>query len=105
MKTPPLPGLGAPMQGADAGPIESGLNPLMNAIANTLDDVFNGPDCKAEDRKVWFFLAAGSFAIGDQIPETNRFNYISNADRLNVRAVLREVLARLEARLSAEGRA
>lgn len=95
-----LPGLGA-----DPGPIQSDLNALMNAVAEGLDAVFNGEGCKPADKKVWFFLASGNFAQGTDEPETNRFNYISNADKLDVRATLHDVLARLEARLSEEGRA
>jgi hypothetical protein len=102
--TEKLPGLGAPL-GADAGPIQPELHDLMNAIARGLDDVFNGEDCKPEDKKVWFFLAAGNFAAGSDEPITNRFNYISNADKLDVRATLKDVLARLEARLQSGGRA
>jgi hypothetical protein len=49
---------------------------------------------------VWFFLAAGNMAIGADEPATNRFNYISNADKLDVRAALRDVLARIEGRLA-----
>lgn len=99
-----LPGLGAPI-GPDAGPIQSDLNELMNAVARGLDNVFNGPDCAAADKRVWFFLAAGNFTQGTDEPETNRFNYISNADKLDVRATLHDVLARLEARMAQGGRA
>lgn len=99
-----LPGLGAPL-GSDPGPIQQDLHDLMNAVARGLDDVFNGEDCKPEDKRVWFFLAAGNFAQGTDEPETNRFNYISNADKLDVRATLHDVLARLEARMHEGGRA
>lgn len=91
--------------GANQGPIQQDLNPLMNAIAHTLDDVFNGKDCPPGEKKVWFFLAAGAMAQGTDEPETNRFNYISNADKLDVRATLHDVLARLEARIFEGGRA
>lgn len=85
---------------ADLGPIQADLGALMNAIAHSLDDVFNGPDCPANEKRVWFFLASGNFASGTDEPETNRFNYISNADKLDVRATLRDVLARIEGRLA-----
>jgi hypothetical protein len=86
---------------ADAGPIQADLDQLMNAVARGLDDIFNGPDCPAAKMKVWFFLASGNFAAGTDEPATNRFNYISNADKLDVRATLRDVLARIEGRLAA----
>jgi len=85
---------------ADHGPIQQDLNALMNAVAHTLNDVFNGPDCPAGEKRVWFFLASGNFAAGTDEPVTNRFNYISNADKLDVRATLRDVLARIEGRLA-----
>lgn len=92
-----LPGLGAPIQ-AD-------LNAIMNAVARGLDDAFNGQNCAPEDKRVWFFLAAGNFGEGGQMPTTNRFNYISNADKLDIRATLHDVLARIEARMQPGGRA
>lgn len=104
MSNGPLPGLGAPL-GADPGPIQSDMVAMMNAVAATLDDVFNGEGCKPADKTVWFFLAAGNFAHGTDEPTTNRFNYISNADKLDVRATLHDVLARLEARMAPGGRA
>jgi hypothetical protein len=101
-----LPGLGGTPLGADAGPIQPELRELMNAVARGLDDVFNGEGCKPEDKKVWFFLAAGGFDHApEKTPDTSRFNYISNADKLDVRATLRDVLARLEARMFEGGRA
>lgn len=95
-----LPGLGS-----DPGPIQEDLNGLMNAIARALDGMLNGPDCPADEKRIWFFLAAGNFGEGSDLPETNRFNYISNADKLDVRATLHDVLGRLEGRIAGEGRA
>lgn len=95
---------GAPT-GSDPGPIQDDLHTVMNAVARGLDDVFNGPDCPATDKRVWFFLAAGNFGEGSDLPETNRFNYISNADKLDVRATLRDVLGRIEGRMAGEGHA
>lgn len=99
-----LPGLGAPL-GSNPGPIQQDLRALMNALAHGLDEIFNGENCPADKKQVWFFLAAGNFAVGTDEPETNRFNYISNADKLDVRATLHDVLARLEARMIDGGRA
>ena len=90
---------------SDPGPIQPDLNALMNAVAHGLDDVFNGENCKPGAKRVWFFLAAGNFGEGSDLPETNRFNYISNADKLDVRATLHDILARIEWRLAEEGKA
>ena len=91
--------------GADHGPIQADLSELMNAVARTLDDLFNGPDCPASEKRVWFFLAAGNFGEGSDLPERNRFNYISNADKLDMRATLRDVLGGIEGRMAGEGHA
>lgn len=99
-----LPGLGAPI-GSRPGPIQDDLHELMNGLAHALDDVFNGNGCAPGDKKVWFFLVAGNMAAGTEEPLTNRFNYISNADKLDVHATLKDVLARLEARIFEGGRA
>ncbi len=79
---------------ADHGPIERQHRDLMNAVAQGLDDVFNGKDCPNGEKKVGFFLTVFNF---DE--EAGRFNYISNADKLDVRAMLTDVLARIEGRL------
>jgi hypothetical protein len=86
--------------GADHGPIQPELHDQMNLIAQALDDLFNGPGGAAKAaRPIGFFLT--SFYMN----EPSRFNYISNADKLDVRAMLKEITARIEARLSSEGHA
>ena len=85
---------------ADHGPIAAEHHAMLNGLAHALGEMFNGENCKPEDRKVWFFLAAGNFN-----DPNDRFNYISNADRLDVRAVLHDVLARIEARMGETGKA
>jgi len=92
-------------RGADPRPIQPELRELMNAVAGGLDEVFNGKDCAPADKKVGFFLVAFGFEKeGERIPGS-RFNYISNADKLDVRVLLKDVLARLEARIQEGGRA
>jgi cobalamin biosynthesis Mg chelatase CobN len=86
-------------QSADHGPIQEDLRDQMNALARGLDDLFNGKDCPADQKRVGFFLTAFPFN------EPGRFNYISNADKLDVRAMLKDVLARIEGRMSEAGRA
>ena len=87
------------MEPADHGPIEDRYVDQMRALAQVLDEILNGEGCKPEDRKTGFFLTI--FAFG----EPSRFNYISNADKLDVRAMLKEITARIEARMAREGRA
>lgn len=73
----------------------------MNALAHALDGLLNGK-AKGVERKLGFFLAV--FEFGEPHPG-QRFNYISNADMLDVRATLADILARLEARAMAGGHA
>jgi hypothetical protein len=87
-------------QGSDPGPIEPAYVELMNRLAHALDDIFNGEGCKPEDKTVGFFLTCFNFN------ETGgRFNYISNADALDVAATLRDILARLDGRKMPAGKA
>ncbi|HEY1447486.1 MAG TPA: hypothetical protein VGF33_03040 [Caulobacteraceae bacterium] len=74
----------------------------MNALAETLDEVMNGIGCKPADKKIGFLLCM--FEFGSAHPGA-RFNYISNADMLDVKATLADILARLEARSMPPGRA
>jgi len=82
--------------GASHGPIDPQFHELMNAVARGLDDIFNGPDCKPENKKVGFFLCTY------EMNAPGRFNYLSNSNRLDVHAMLREITARLEGRIAAE---
>jgi hypothetical protein len=86
-------------ESADHGPIEPAFHELMNGLAHSLDEVFNGKGCRSEDRKVGFFLTTFNFDA------PGRFNYISNADKADVRAMLHDILARIEARMQTPGRA
>lgn len=80
--------------GAQHGPIDPQFHAQMNALAGALDDIFNGAVCKAEDKKVGFFLATY------EMNAPGRFNYISNSDKIDVRAMLKEITARIEGRMS-----
>lgn len=75
----------------------------MHVLAKVLDEALNGEGCKPEDRKVGFFLTV--FPFGEPEHNEGRFNYISNAHSLDVRAACKEVAARIEGRMSSEGRA
>ena len=72
----------------------------MNALARALDEMFNGENCPPDKKRVGFFLTTFLFHTSD-----GRFNYISNADTLDVRAMLKDITARIEARLGPDGHA
>lgn len=73
------------------GPIETKHDEAMNGIASVLDKVFNG-DKKGEDREVGFALLIFSFGEGGFL------NYISNAQRKDMLATMKEFIARAEGR-------
>lgn len=80
-------------------PIAPEQRELMNRLARTLDEVFNGPapaPPRAYDRKVGFALI--TFNFGEF--EGGRVNYISNAERDDMIASLRELLGRWEGRVA-----
>jgi hypothetical protein len=87
--------------GADHGPIDPAARDDMNALAQALDVMFNGPELPGlpRQKQVGFFLTCYPFG------EPGRFNYISNTDKLDVRAMLKEITARIEGRLGPEGHA
>lgn len=86
------------MQSADHGPIEPEYYAQMNALALTLDELLNGEDCEESEKTVGFFLTVFPFN------EQGRFNYISNANKLDVRAMLKDITARIEGRMMAEAK-
>jgi hypothetical protein len=81
-------------------PIEETYRAQMNAVAQGLDQIFNG-DAKGPDRRVGFVLLV--FEFGEQ---EGRCNYISNgADRKDVVTLFKEQIKRFEGQPEAEGRA
>lgn len=72
-------------------PIQQKYRALMNATAEGLDKIFNGD---AQPKKVGFVLLSFEF---DKV-EGGRVNYISNADRADMIAAIKEWLARAEGR-------
>jgi hypothetical protein len=70
----------------------------MNALAGAIDDLLNGEDCPPDKRKLGFFLSI--FPFGDV---QGRMNYISNAEGADVRAMLTDILARIDGRLAEPG--
>lgn len=87
-------------QSADHGPISAEMHDLMNGLARTLDDIFNGENCPAGEKKIGFFLTTFNFN-----EDAGRFNYISNADKRDVHTMLKDILARIEGRMQSAGRA
>lgn len=79
---------------ADLGPIEPSHHDQMNTLAIVLDEILNGVDCPVDLKAVGFFLTVFPFN------EQGRFNYISNADKIDVRAMLKDVMARIEGRMA-----
>lgn len=78
-------------------PIEDRFYEQMNAIANALDDIFN-PDWRSRGRATGFVLLVFPFN-----EHKGRANYISNADRKDMVAMLKEQLAYFEGMPSGEG--
>ena len=80
------------------GPIEEAYSVQMKSLATLIDRVFNGA-LRGKDRKVGFVVLL--FEFGD----TGRANYISNANRADVVALLKEQLARFEGQPEIKGSA
>lgn len=87
-----------PKDPADHRPIQPEHHDQMNALAGALDEMLN-PGASGDDRKIGFFLAV--FPFGQQ----GRFNYISNADKLDVRQMVRDVGERIDMRTKPGGQA
>lgn len=73
-------------------PIQKRYREGMDAIARGLDEAFNG----AGPKKIGFVLLMAEFGKIDG----GRVNYISNGDRTDMIAMLKEWLARAEGRYS-----
>lgn len=84
------------------GPIERDARGPMNVLAGVIDELLNGPPTEAlpglpagrRARRWGFVLLVAEF---DRI-EGGRVNYVSNGEREDMVAMLREYLARLEGR-------
>jgi len=73
--------------------VDAKTTALMQSLASALDGVLNGED-KGADRKVGFTLLL--FNFGDE----GRVNYVSNADRADMLASLKALVARFEGRMT-----
>lgn len=77
------------------GPIQEETRELMNTVATALDTIFNGENCKKEDKKWGFALLV--FPFGEK--PNGRMNYISNGHREDMIVALKEFIARSEGRV------
>lgn len=77
-----------------ADPIPERYRAQMNTLAQTIDEFFNGERRPGRKPRIGFVLLMAEF---DRI-EGGRVNYISNGDRPDMLAMLREYLARAEGR-------
>ena len=85
------------------GPIEPRYHALMNALANGIEEVLNGPKGETP-RETGFVLLCFPFTNAEGGTD-GRCNYISNASRQDIVVLLREQLARFEGMPEASGRA
>jgi hypothetical protein len=81
-------------------PIEPKFREMMNAVAQGLDDVFNG-EARGADKKVGFVLLVFPYGASD-----GRCNYISNgADRRDIVVMMKEQIKRFEGQPELKGSA
>lgn len=75
-------------------PIQVDLYDVMNVIARTIDRILNGdpPPVPQKWEKKWGFVML-CYPFGEK---EGRCNYISNSDRVDVKVLLKEQLARFE---------
>jgi hypothetical protein len=75
-------------------PIQEQYRAQMNELAHMIDEWLNGPMLPGIPPKLGFLLLVAEFGR----IEGGRVNYISNGERRDMIAMLREYLARLEGR-------
>lgn len=76
------------------GPIVERHREQMAAVAEVLDELFNGK-AKGPDRQIGFAVLVFPFGA----TEGGRVNYISNADREDMLTAMKEFIARAEGRI------
>lgn len=81
-------------------PIQEEYHAKMNALANGIDEIFNG-EAKGDKRETGFVLMVFPFGSKD-----GRCNYISNgADREDVVCLMKEMIARFQGQPEMSGNA
>jgi len=81
-----------------ADPTDPEFRAIMNALADGLDEIFNGPKLpgRPRARDVGFVLLTFDFGQTDG----GRVNYMSNGERADMIAAMREWLGRVEGRVA-----
>ena len=86
-------------------PIEDTYRDMMNGIAGVLDEAFN-QGAKGKDRKTGFVLMVFPFDEVATRGGQSRCNYLSNgADRRDIVALMKEMIARFEGQPEIRGKA
>lgn len=80
------------------GPIQQEHREIMNGLAHAIDELFNLPGLP---KKVGFVLLTAEFGKIDG----GRVNYISNGERTDMLAMMKELTARFEGRYQEGGAA
>ena len=84
-------------------PLEEKYRETMNAVARGLDEIFNG-EARGSARTTGFVLLV--FPFSDGVADNERCNFISNgADRRDVVALMKEMIARFEGQPEMRGKA
>jgi hypothetical protein len=83
-------------------PIQAEYRRMMEGVADALHEAFNGPGVPIGKGKTGFVLLV--FPLGEDHGAGHRCNYISNANREDVKTMLREQLAYFEGMPSTTGR-
>jgi len=79
-------------------PVDAEYHGKMEFLARQMDHLFNG-DLRGEHRKVGFVLMVFPFGEG------GRANYVSNANRADIVATMKEQIARFEGQPEQSGTA
>jgi hypothetical protein len=81
------------------GPVESAYRAKMDVLASVIDAFLNSEvkdgDPKPDEKQTGFVLLVFPFADAER-PDRNRLNYISNAERIDVATLFKEIIARWE---------
>lgn len=80
------------------GPIEEHYLKIMNDIGRAIDEIFNGVNCPLAERKTGFVLMVFNTSQDFDGAPGGRFNYLSNCERVDVIACMKEIIARNEGR-------
>lgn len=87
------------------GPVQAEFRGHMEKLAMAIDMMFNG-DLRRADRKTGFVLMVFPFSSEDNPAGLGeRCNFITNADRDDVRTLMKEMITRIEGQAEVQGSA